>query len=161
MSHPQCDIVIICVSCTHKPFFGFYLHIIVSINRSFVLTVVATVAATVAATFYADCRVQLTFFKQGNPSVEVLDGEEGILFVHQADGRATGDAFVLFPSDDDVSKALTKHKQCIGTRYIELFKSTTAEVLQVRRSYSALQFVQAPGPLDLACGIGKYTYIAH
>jgi len=63
--------------------------------------------------------------------VSVLDGEAGILFVHQADGRATGDAFVLFASDDDVSKALAKHKQCIGTRYIELFKSTSAEVLQV------------------------------
>ena len=70
--------------------------------------------------------------------MDVLDGEDGILFVHQADGRATGDAFVLFSSDDDVSKALTKHKQCIGTRYIELFKSTTAEVLQVRYSYGAL-----------------------
>ena len=63
--------------------------------------------------------------------MDVLDGEDGILFVHQADGRATGDAFVLFASDDDVTNALTKHKQCIGTRYIELFKSTTAEVLQV------------------------------
>ena len=63
--------------------------------------------------------------------MSVLDGEEGVLFVHQADGRATGDAFVLFASDDDVSRALSKHKQCIGTRYIELFKSTAAEVLQV------------------------------
>jgi len=75
--------------------------------------------------------LQLTFFKQGSPSVSVLDGEDGVLFVHQADGRATGDAFVLFASDEDVSMALTKHKQCIGTRYKELFKSTAAEVLQV------------------------------
>ena len=66
----------------------------------------------------------------------MLDGEEGILFVHQADGRATGDAFVLFASDDSANKALSKHRQCIGNRYIELFKSTTAEVQQVnsRRS---------------------------
>jgi epithelial splicing regulatory protein 1/2 len=63
--------------------------------------------------------------------VDVLDGENGILFVHQADGRATGDAFVLFGSDDDANHALTKHRQCIGNRYIELFKSTTAEVQQV------------------------------
>jgi epithelial splicing regulatory protein 1/2 len=73
----------------------------------------------------------IKFFKQGTPSVEILDGENGILFVHQADGRATGDAFVLFTSEDQATKALTKHKQSIGTRYIELFKSTTAEVLQV------------------------------
>ncbi len=63
--------------------------------------------------------------------MEVLDGEEGILFVHQADGRATGDAFVLFPNDEEANKALSKHRECIGSRYIELFKSTTAEVQQV------------------------------
>jgi len=76
--------------------------------------------------------VQLEFFEQGLTSVEVLDGEDGILFVHHADGRATGDAFVLFCSDDNANKALTKHRQCIGNRYIELFKSTTAEVQQVK-----------------------------
>ena len=83
---------------------------------------------------------QLAFFNQGSPSVHVLDGEDGILFVHQADGRATGDAFVLFSTDDDVSNALTKHKQCIGTRYIELFKSTTAEVLQVNFTIILMRF---------------------
>jgi len=75
--------------------------------------------------------VQLEFFQQGLTSVEVLDGEDGILFVHQADGRSTGDAFVLFGSDESANKALSKHRQCIGNRYIELFKSTTAEVQQV------------------------------
>ena len=75
--------------------------------------------------------LQLEFFRSGENSVEVLDGEEGILFVHQADGRATGDAFVLFPNDEDANKALNKHRECIGSRYIELFKSTTAEVQQV------------------------------
>ncbi|ELT87306.1 hypothetical protein CAPTEDRAFT_189098 [Capitella teleta] len=73
----------------------------------------------------------LEFFRQGEQSVEVLDGDEGILFVHQADGRATGDAFVLFANDDDATRALSKHRESIGTRYIELFKSTTAEVQQV------------------------------
>ena len=63
--------------------------------------------------------------------MEVLDGEDGILFVHQADGRATGDAFVLFATEEEANKGLTKHRECIGSRYIELFKSTTAEVQQV------------------------------
>ena len=75
--------------------------------------------------------LQLDFFKLGLTPVDVLDAEDGILFVHQADGRATGDAFVLFDSDDAANRALTKHRQCIGNRYIELFKSTTAEVQQV------------------------------
>jgi len=94
--------------------------------------------------------VQLEFFQQGLTSVDVLDGEDGILFVHQADGRATGDAFVLFSSDDAANKALSKHRQCIGTRYIELFKSTTAEVQQVRwpnLAHSCAQFTP-PARLD-------------
>ncbi|XP_013391159.1 epithelial splicing regulatory protein 2 isoform X2 [Lingula anatina] len=73
----------------------------------------------------------LDFFRRGENAVEVLDGEEGILFVHQADGRATGDAFVLFATEEASNTALLKHRELIGTRYIELFKSTTAEVQQV------------------------------
>jgi hypothetical protein len=61
----------------------------------------------------------------------VMDGEGGVLFVKKSDGRATGDAFVMFATEDDGKKALAKHRQCIGSRYIELFRSTTAEVQQV------------------------------
>lgn len=82
-------------------------------------------------TWLFDPFLQLEFFRSGDNSVEVLDAEDGILFVHQADGRATGDAFVLFATEDEANKALTKHRECIGSRYIELFKSTTAEVQQV------------------------------
>ena len=79
--------------------------------------------------------------------MEVLDGEEGILFVHQADGRATGDAFVLFPNDEEANKALNKHRECIGSRYIELFKSTTAEVQQV-----PILIIYCPlPPVTIAC----------
>jgi hypothetical protein len=62
----------------------------------------------------------------------VLDSEDGVLFVRKPDGRATGDAFVLFGTETDAEAALTKHKDVIGSRYIELFRSTTAEVQQVR-----------------------------
>nr|CAI5832067.1 unnamed protein product [Callosobruchus analis] len=60
-----------------------------------------------------------------------MDGVDGVLFVRKPDGRATGDAFVLFAEESDSPKALTKHRECIGARYIELFRSTTAEVQQV------------------------------
>lgn len=53
------------------------------------------------------------------------------MFVHYPDGRSTGDAFVLFGDEDEANKALKKHREIMGTRYIELFKSTTAEVQQV------------------------------
>lgn len=64
----------------------------------------------------------------------MLDGEDGVLFVKKPDGRATGDAFVLFAKEEDAVKALSKHRDCIGSRYIELFRSTTAEVQQVNLS---------------------------
>lgn len=73
----------------------------------------------------------LDFFSTGDNPVQVLDGAEGVLFVRRADGRATGDAFVLFAKEDDAPKALSRHRKSIGTRYIELFRSTTAEVQQV------------------------------
>ncbi|KAI4484774.1 hypothetical protein M0804_007340 [Polistes exclamans] len=73
----------------------------------------------------------IDFFLSGQKSCHVLDGEDGVLFVKKPDGRATGDAFVLFAQEEDAVKALSKHRDCIGSRYIELFRSTTAEVQQV------------------------------
>ena len=63
-----------------------------------------------------------------------MEDESGVLFVRKPDGRATGDAFVLFAEEHDAEKALQKHKEIMGTRYIELFRSTTAEVQQVGSS---------------------------
>lgn len=80
--------------------------------------------------YFLSLHLQLEFFAR-EPSVSVLDGEEGILFVHYPDGRSTGDAFVLLASEEDAVSALKKHREIMGTRYIELFKSTTAEVQQV------------------------------
>ena len=74
----------------------------------------------------------MDFFANGENSCNVLDNSDGILFVKKPDGRATGDAFVLFAQESDAPKALSKHRESIGQRYIELFRSTTAEVQQVR-----------------------------
>ena len=80
-------------------------------------------------TFYIS---QIEFFTGGEEPCDVLDEEHGVLFVKKPDGRATGDAFVLFAEETEGEKALSKHKDIIGSRYIELFRSTTAEVQQVR-----------------------------
>ena len=75
----------------------------------------------------------MEFFSKGSAesSCNVMDESDGVLFVRKPDGRATGDAFVLFEAEGDAEKALQKHKDIIGSRYIELFRSTTAEVQQV------------------------------
>ncbi|XP_022656369.1 RNA-binding protein fusilli-like isoform X2 [Varroa destructor] len=81
-----------------------------------------------------DCTAKqiIDFFGQNDPPIQVLtDSDEGIMFVKKPDGRATGDAFVLFASEEAADRALAKHRETIGARYIELFRSSTAEVQQV------------------------------
>uniref|UniRef100_A0A665WEH5 Epithelial splicing regulatory protein 1 n=1 Tax=Echeneis naucrates TaxID=173247 RepID=A0A665WEH5_ECHNA len=78
----------------------------------------------------------------------VSGGKDGILFVHYPDGRPTGDAFVLFACEEHAQCALRKHKEILGRRYIELFKSTAAEVQQVLNRYSSAPLIPvAPAPL--------------
>jgi hypothetical protein len=44
------------------------------------------------------------------------------------DGRPSGEAFVEFDSDDDLTKGLEKHNEHMGHRYIEVFKSKGSEM---------------------------------
>ncbi|XP_026173177.1 epithelial splicing regulatory protein 1 isoform X2 [Mastacembelus armatus] len=93
----------------------------------------------------------LAFFSPGEDLKEtcpVSGGKEGILFVRYPDGRPTGDAFVLFACEEHAQCALRKHKEILGKRYIELFKSTAAEVQQVLNRYSSAPLIPvAPAPL--------------
>jgi epithelial splicing regulatory protein 1/2 len=61
-----------------------------------------------------------------------LEEESGVLFVRKPDGRATGDAFVLFAEEADAEKALLKHKEIMGTRYIELFRDQSYKTVYGR-----------------------------
>ncbi|TKR93801.1 hypothetical protein L596_008193 [Steinernema carpocapsae] len=76
-----------------------------------------------------EAEIREFFRSEESPAVEVID--QGILFVNKADGRPSGDAFVLFADEESGSKALQKDRCKIGNRYIELFRSTQAEVQQV------------------------------
>ncbi|KAL6109197.1 esrp1 [Pungitius sinensis] len=93
----------------------------------------------------------LTFFSPEEGLKEtcpVSGGKDGILFVRYPDGRPTGDAFVLFACEEHAQCALRKHKEILGRRYIELFKSTAAEVQQVLNRYSSAPLISvAPAPL--------------
>ncbi|XP_061531256.1 epithelial splicing regulatory protein 1 isoform X2 [Phycodurus eques] len=93
----------------------------------------------------------LAFFSPGDAlkdACPVSGGRDGILFVRYPDGRPTGDAFVLFACDEHAQCALRKHKEILGRRYIELFKSTAAEVQQVLNRYSSAPLIPvAPAPL--------------
>ncbi|VDQ16499.1 unnamed protein product [Trichobilharzia regenti] len=57
--------------------------------------------------------------------------EEGVYLVAYPDRRPTGDAFVLFNNDSTATKALGRHKDYLGDRYVELFKASPSEMVQV------------------------------
>ncbi|CAL8403757.1 unnamed protein product [Boreogadus saida] len=72
----------------------------------------------------------------------------GITLPVDYQGRSTGEAFVQFASKEIAEKALGKHKERIGHRYIEIFKSSRNEI----RAYYELprrpMGQQRPGPYD-------------
>ncbi|XP_072426316.1 epithelial splicing regulatory protein 1-like isoform X4 [Chiloscyllium punctatum] len=95
--------------------------------------------------FTATAENVLTFFGSNCP---VTGGKEGILFVKYPDERPTGDAFVLFGCEGYAQNALKKHKDMLGKRYIELFRSTAAEVQQVLNRYTSTPLMPiAPAPI--------------
>ncbi|GMH42052.1 hypothetical protein BSKO_09971 [Bryopsis sp. KO-2023] len=63
-------------------------------------------------------------------SVQIYKGEEGVVFSVTSSGRPTGEAYVEFMSEEAQQDAMKRHKQHMGSRYIELFKSTKADLLQ-------------------------------
>uniref|UniRef100_A0A8C5WG60 RRM domain-containing protein n=1 Tax=Leptobrachium leishanense TaxID=445787 RepID=A0A8C5WG60_9ANUR len=72
----------------------------------------------------------------------------GITLPVDFQGRSTGEAFVQFASQEIAEKALKKHKERIGHRYIEIFKSSRAEVRTNYDPPRKLFGMQRPGPYD-------------
>ncbi|KAL6563762.1 hypothetical protein OROGR_002721 [Orobanche gracilis] len=54
--------------------------------------------------------------------------EESIHIVYSFEGRPTGEAFVEFASAEDAEAALAKDRMTLGSRYIELFPSSSEEL---------------------------------
>lgn len=50
--------------------------------------------------------------------MEIKTDREGILFVMDRRGRATGEAFVQFESQDDTEQALGRNREKIGHRWV-------------------------------------------
>ncbi|XP_041362395.1 heterogeneous nuclear ribonucleoprotein H3-like isoform X2 [Gigantopelta aegis] len=51
----------------------------------------------------------------------------GIMLPEDRQGRSTGEAYVQFATQEIAERALGKHKERIGHRYIEIFKSSLSE----------------------------------
>ena len=54
------------------------------------------------------------------------------MFTCTPEGRPKGEAYVEFGSEEAQKEALKRHKNEMGERYIELFLSTKANMLQAR-----------------------------
>lgn len=50
--------------------------------------------------------------------LEIKPDREGIVFVMDRRGRATGEAFVQFESQDDTEQALGRNREKIGHRWV-------------------------------------------
>ena len=71
----------------------------------------------------------LTFF--GRPASLHL---ENVHLLRRADGRASGDAYVVFDSEDAASLAMQYDKQKLGSRWGDLFQSTKGELYSLTSS---------------------------
>ncbi|XP_062232248.1 uncharacterized protein LOC133929493 isoform X2 [Phragmites australis] len=58
--------------------------------------------------------------------------EENVHIVYRPYGKATGEAFVEFPTAEVAKTAMCKDKMTIGTRYVELFPSTPEEASRAK-----------------------------
>ncbi|MED6252052.1 hypothetical protein ATANTOWER_006323 [Ataeniobius toweri] len=63
--------------------------------------------------FFSDCRIR--------------DGEKGIHLTLDRVGRPSGRAFIEMEHEEDVSKALEKHRQYLGPRYVEVYEVTNSD----------------------------------
>ncbi|XP_076349056.1 heterogeneous nuclear ribonucleoprotein H3-like isoform X1 [Tachypleus tridentatus] len=74
----------------------------------------------------------------------------GITLPTDIQGRSTGEAYVQFDSRDIAEKAMGKHKEKIGHRYIEIFKSSLQEVKTViGMGHQRMRMMSArPSPYD-------------
>eukprot|EP01006_Ploeotia_vitrea_P047930 TRINITY_DN67179_c10_g3_i1.p1 TRINITY_DN67179_c10_g3~~TRINITY_DN67179_c10_g3_i1.p1 ORF type:complete len:594 (+),score=44.00 TRINITY_DN67179_c10_g3_i1:124-1782(+) len=54
--------------------------------------------------------------------------QSAVKVLYFPDGRSTGEAFVTFNSEEDALQAVKRHKNPMGTRYVELFPSSAEEI---------------------------------
>ena len=54
--------------------------------------------------------------------------DRGVRIIRNPDGRASGDAFVVFATASEAEQALGKHRQHMGPRYVEIYQTTVHEM---------------------------------
>lgn len=70
--------------------------------------------------FFSECRIR--------------EGGKGVHLMLDRLGRPSGRAFIELEHEEDVSKALEKHRQYIGPRYVEVFEVTNSDAESILKS---------------------------
>jgi len=78
----------------------------------------------------------------------VLVGSRGgVALCLSAQGRRNGEALVRFVSPEHRDMALKRHKHHIGPRYIEVYKATGEDFIDVAGGKAQLPFLASDGPI--------------
>ncbi len=59
----------------------------------------------------------------------IVGGLLGVHLTHTKEGRLTGEGYLELSSEEDVQRALTKHKETLGPRYIEGTKIIVFQII--------------------------------
>ncbi|XP_028433886.1 G-rich sequence factor 1 isoform X2 [Perca flavescens] len=73
------------------------------------------------------------------PECRIRDGVKGIHLTVDKLGRSSGQAFIEMEHEEDVSKALEKHRHYLGPRYVEVYEVTNSDAEAILK-----KAVQAP-----------------
>ncbi|XP_005392832.2 PREDICTED: G-rich sequence factor 1 [Chinchilla lanigera] len=101
------------------------------------------------------CTVEdvLNFFSDSR----IRNSEKGVHFLLNRDGKRRGDALIEMESEQDVQKALEKHRMYMGQRYVEVYEINNEDVdalmksLQVKASLPANDGVVRLRGLPYSC----------
>jgi len=74
--------------------------------------------------------------------VQLSPSPDCIVFAHGLNGRPTGEAYVELADEQALTLAMTRHKEVMGTRCIEVFNSSKMDKLQARKQ---LEGLSSPG----------------
>eukprot|EP00850_Spirogloea_muscicola_P020959 SM000232S07929 [mRNA] locus=s232:68983:72248:- [translate_table: standard] len=82
--------------------------------------------------------------------------QDGCFLCTHGDGRPTGEAFVEFVSEETATRAMQLHREPMGSRYVELFRSTKGEMMNAvqQRMYGMYAGVGGGGSVGGIAGMG-------
>jgi RNA recognition motif-containing protein len=77
----------------------------------------------------------LPYHASSDEVIEFMSGvdlsRECVHIIQGRDGRPSGEAYLELRTESDMKRAMAKHKEHLGSRYVEIFRSNTSELADV------------------------------